>query len=87
MDLGSATDNGTALHRSVNALIEGSNDPEWVVRYAAVFGLEHRLDQKSLQPNENAMAVRCLHRCADIREGVRVVRCRARLALQRLALE
>ena len=87
LELTSAADGATDLRRCLNALINGCEDPEWVVRYAAVFGLERRLNDNQLQTSESAMALRCLQRSADRQDNVKVVRCRAQLALKRLSLE
>lgn len=85
--LTTAADGATDLRRCLNALIKGSEDPEWVVRYAAVFGLERRLNDNQLEACESVMALRCLQRSADRQDNVKVVRCRAQLALKRLSLE
>ena len=85
LDFRSTVNGLTDLERCLTTLMEGCNDPEWVVRYAAVFGIERWLASNQLQLDAYTMAVSCLHRCADTREGVRVVRCRAQLALQRLS--
>ena len=71
------------VHGQVLAVVR---DDEWVVRYAAAYGLERRL---SLTPPPEPLADRG---CAllqelseECRENVKVVRLRAQLALQRLS--
>ena len=87
LDFRSTVNGLTDLERCLTTLMEGCNDPEWVVRYAAVFGLERRLNDNQLEACESVMALRCLQRSADRQDNVKVVRCRAQLALKRLSLE
>lgn len=80
----SGTDEQEALDRCCTALTRASRDDEWVVRFAAAFGLEQRLKENRLNGLQVSTSRDCLHRLASSAEDVRVVRLRAQLALQRL---
>lgn len=73
-------------NRCLGALERGSNDDEWVVRYAVVVGLES-LGRSPHRPRPAPAALLdCLERLAQpALEAVPVVRLRAQLALDRLA--
>ena len=73
-----------SFERCCNALVLASRDDEWVVRYAAAFGLEQRLRGQRLDDPQTQNTQDCLHRLASPSEDARVVRLRAQLALQRL---
>lgn len=74
------------LSRCCLALFRAAHDDEWVVRYAAAYGLEQRL---SVTPPPEALAAqgRALlqNLSEECGESVKVVRLRAQLALQRLS--
>ena len=72
--------------RCLGALERGSQDDEWVVRYAVVVGLES-LDRSPHGPRPTpATLMACLERLAQAaQEAIPVVRLRAQLALDRLA--
>ncbi|MGC6483638.1 MAG: HEAT repeat domain-containing protein [Synechococcus sp.] len=75
------------LNRCYQSLLKAGRDDEWVVRYAAVFGLERRLQTSPLATELNNQAVAMITALASNSEDVKVVRLRARLALQRLHVE
>jgi len=74
------------LSRCCHALFRAAHDDEWVVRYAAAYGLEQRL---SVTPPPAALAAQGRALLQNLseegRESVKVVRLRAQLALQRLS--
>ena len=72
--------------RCLYALCQACSDSEWVVRYAAAFGLEHRLKNVSRPEQLCSSGERALQQLSGESEGVRIVRLRAHLALQRLHL-
>ena len=72
------------LNRCFQGLLKAGQDDEWVVRYAAVFGLEQRVLNAALGDSPVDQAEAMLRRLASDGEDVKVVRLRARLALQRL---
>ena len=75
------------LQRCLQGLLKAGQDDEWVVRYAAVFGLEQRLRDASVGSSLTDQAVSMLRTLASEAEDARVVRLRAELALQRLNIE
>ena len=75
------------LDRCLRGLLKAGQDDEWVVRYAAVFGLEQRLRHAPVDSSLTDQAVPMLRALASNREDARVVRLRAELALQRLNIE
>ena len=75
---------GEAIGRCCNGLLLASQDDEWVVRYAAAFGLEQRLNSSSLPAQVRAQGLASLRQLASSAEDVKVVRLRATLALERL---
>ena len=75
---------GEAIGRCCNGLLLASQDDEWVVRYAAAFGLEQRLNSSSLPAPVRAQGLASLRQLASSAEDVKVVRLRATLALERL---
>ena len=75
------------LQRCLQGLLKAGQDDEWVVRYAAVFGLEQRLRDASVGSSLTDQAVPMLRTLASEAEDARVVRLRAELALQRLNIE
>ena len=74
------------LSRCCHALFRAANDDEWVVRYAATYGLEQRL---TITPPPEPLAAQGRALLQDLSEeggeSVKVVRLRAQLALQRLS--
>ena len=74
------------LSRCCLALFRAAHDDEWVVRYAAAYGLEQRL---TITPPPEPLAAQGRALLQDLseegRESVKVVRLRAQLALQRLS--
>ena len=74
------------LSRCCLALFRAAHDDEWVVRYAAAYGLEQRLTvtppPKHLAAQGRALLQNLSEECS---ESVKVVRLRAQLALQRLS--
>ena len=74
------------LSRCCHALFRAAHDDEWVVRYAAAYGLEQRL---TITPPPEPLAAQGRALLQDLseegRESVKVVRLRAQLALQRLS--
>ena len=75
------------LDRCLRGLLKAGQDDEWVVRYAAVFGLEQRLRHAPVDSSLTDQAVPMLRALASNGEDARVVRLRAELALQRLNIE
>ena len=75
------------LHRCMQGLLKSGQDDEWVVRYAAVFGLEQRLRHAPVGSSLTIQAVPMLRTLASEAEDAKVVRLRAELALQRLNIE
>ena len=72
------------LNRCFQGLLKAGQDDEWVVRYAAVFGLEHRVLNAPLGDSPVDQVEAMLRRLASDGEDVKVVRLRAEQALQRL---
>lgn len=74
------------LSRCCLALFRAAHDDEWVVRYAAAYGLEQRLTvtppPEPLAAQGRALLQNLSEECG---ESVKVVRLRAQLALQRLS--
>ncbi len=82
-------DESTALKelaRCCNGLLQACEDDEWIVRYAAVYGLERRLTFSALTPSIENRGRSMLNQLASEQENVKVVRLRASLALQRLCV-
>ena len=75
------------LNRCFQGLLKAGQDDEWVVRYAAVFGVEHRVLNAPLGDSPVHQAEAMLRRLASDGEDVKVVRLRAEQALQRLGAE
>ena len=75
------------LDRCLRGLLKAGQDDEWVVRYAALFGLEQRLRHAPVDSSLTDQAVSMLRTLASDGEDARVVRLRAALALQRLNIE
>ena len=75
------------LQRCLQGLLVAGQDDEWVVRYAAVFGLEQRLRHAPVGSFLTDQAVPMLRTLASEAEDAKVVRLRAELALQRLNIE
>ena len=75
------------LDRCLRGLLKAGQDDEWVVRYAAVYGLEQRLRHAPFDSSLTDQAVPMLRTLASDGEDARVVRLRAELALQRLNIE
>ena len=82
--VGSETTAGM-LRRCSGSLVHACSDPEWVVRYAAIFGIEQIL-QRAVLDDESIRSCRtCLDQLGrNDSEAVMVVRLRARQALTRL---
>ena len=72
------------LNRCFRGLLKAGQDDEWVVRYAAVFGLEHRVLNAPLGDSPVDQVKAMLRLLASADEDVKVVRLRAEQALQRL---
>ena len=72
------------LHRCMQGLLKAGQDDEWVVRYAAVFGIEQRLIDAAGGSSFADQAMPLLRTLASDAEDAKVVRLRAALALQRL---
>ena len=72
------------LNRCFRGLLKAGQDDEWVVRYAAVFGLEHRVLNAPLGDSPVDQVKAMLRLLASDGEDVKVVRLRAEQALQRL---
>ncbi len=73
------------LVRCCEGLLHAGVDNEWVVRYAAAYGLERRLMTNALKPSLQTEAMTVLSQLASAQEPVRVVRQRADLALFRVS--
>ncbi len=71
--------------RCLQGLIQATNDGEWIVRYAVAVGLERRLREASCRPAQRQQGEQALRKLLGEGEDVKVVRSRARLALQRLS--
>ena len=74
------------LVRCCKALFQACRDDEWIVRYAAVYGLERRLRSLALTSSMQDTGRSLLKQLASEQEDVKVVRLRAGLALQRLSI-
>ena len=72
------------LERCFQGLLKAGRDDEWVVRYAAAYGIEQRLCGKTMAKQLAAQGHAALKQLASDAEGVRVVQLRAQQALQRL---
>ena len=72
------------LERCFKGLLKAGRDDEWVVRYAAAYGLEQRLCGKTISKQLAAQGHAALKQLASDAEGVKVVQLRAQQALQRL---
>jgi phycocyanobilin lyase beta subunit len=72
------------LERCFKGLLKAVRDDEWVVRYAAAYGLEQRLNSAAVVSHLGAQGRAALNQLASDAEGVRVVQLRALKALQRL---
>ena len=72
------------LVRCFEGLLKAVRDDEWVVRYAAAYGLEQRLNSKAVSVHLAEQGRGALNQLASDAEGVRVVQLRALKALQRL---
>ena len=72
------------LERCFQGLLKAGRDDEWVVRYAAAYGLEQRLCGKTISKQLAAQGHAALKQLASDAEGVKVVQLRAQQALQRL---
>ena len=72
------------LERCFKGLLKAGRDDEWVVRYAAAYGLEQRLCGKTMAKQLAAQGHAALKQLASDAEGVKVVQLRAQQALQRL---
>jgi phycocyanobilin lyase beta subunit len=70
--------------RCCEALFKAAADDEWIVRYAAAFGLEQRFGHNSTNTGLKTQAIAHLEELSSNSEAVKVVRQRAKLALQRL---
>ena len=70
--------------RCCESLLLAGRDDEWVVRYAAAFGLEQRLQNTTVPDSMVHQALTLLGQLASSSESVKVVRLRAQLALQLL---
>ena len=70
--------------RCFEGLLKAVRDDEWVVRYAAAYGLEQRLNSCAVQAHLAEQGLAALNQLASDAEGVRVVQLRALKALQRL---
>ena len=73
--------------RCCEALFKAAADDEWIVRYAAAFGLEQRFCQNSTKTGLRMQAIAHLEQLSSNSEAVKVVQQRAKLALQRLQAE
>ena len=73
------------LVRCCEGLLHAGVDDEWVVRYAAAYGLERRLMSNALTSALQSKAMAVLSQLASVQEPVRVVRQRADLALLRVS--
>ena len=72
------------LERCFQGLLKAGRDDEWVVRYAAAYGLEQRLRGTTVSKQLTAQGHASLKQLASDAESVRVVQLRAQRALQRL---
>ena len=72
------------LQRCFQGLLKAGRDDEWVVRYAAAYGLEKRLQSSSVSKQLAEQGNTALKQLASDEEGVKVVQLRALRALQRL---
>jgi phycocyanobilin lyase beta subunit len=70
--------------RCCKALFKAVTDDEWIVRYAAAFGLEQRFFHNSTNTGLRTQAITHLKQLSSTSEAVKVVKQRAKLALQRL---
>ena len=70
--------------RCCEALFKAAADDEWIVRYAAAFGLEQRFGHNSTNIGLKTQAIAHLEELSSNSEAVKVVKQRAKLALQRL---
>ena len=70
--------------RCCEALFKAAADDEWIVRYAAAFGLEQRFGHNSTNTGLKTLAIAHLEELSSNSEAVKVVKQRAKLALQRL---
>ena len=70
--------------RCCEALFKAAADDEWIVRYAAAFGLEQRFGHNSTNTGLKTQAIAHLEELSSNSEAVKVVKQRATLALQRL---
>ena len=86
LDLNNSRD-ADALRRCCDGLLLAGRDDEWVVRYAAAFGLERRLQHSNVSGSMTDQALALLRQLSSSSEDVKVVRLRAQLALQRLNAE
>ena len=73
--------------RCCEALFKAAADDEWIVRYAAAFGLEQRFGHNSTNTGLKTQAIAHLEQLCSNSEAVKVVQQRAKLALQRLQAE
>jgi phycocyanobilin lyase beta subunit len=73
--------------RCCEALFKAAADDEWIVRYAAAFGLEQRFGHNSTNTGLKTQAIDHLEQLSSNSEAVKVVQQRAKLALQRLQAE
>ena len=72
------------LQRCFQGLLKAGRDDEWVVRYAAAYGLEKRLQSSRVSKQLAEQGNTALKQLASDEEGVKVVQLRALRALQRL---
>ena len=86
LDLNNTKD-ADAIRRCYLGLLLAGRDDEWVVRYAAAFGLERRLQHSNVSGSMTDQALALLRQLSSSSEDVKVVRLRAQLALQRLNAE
>ena len=70
--------------RCCEALFKAAADDEWIVRYAAAFGLEQRFGHNSTNTGLKTQAIAHLEELSSNSDAVKVVKQRAKLALQRL---
>ena len=73
--------------RCCESLFKAAADDEWIVRYAAAFGLEQRFCHNSINTGLKTQAIAHLEQLSSNSEAVKVVKQRAKLALQRLQAE
>ena len=79
------TEQNDDLAQCFAGLLHAGHDDEWVVRYAAAYGLEQRLPDPSLTPQQHREGLMLLQGLASAQESVTVVRMRASQALDRLS--